>query len=102
MMAIFLETARLTLRRFTAADVADLCALDADPAVTRFLTGGVPTPCDVIRREILPRFLRSYAAGAGYGYWAAIVRATGEFAGWFSLRPVGAPASGEAEPSFTT
>lgn len=95
-MTILLETARLTLRRFTAADVADLCALDADPAVMRFLTGGVPTPCDVIRREILPRFLRSYAAGTLYGYWAVLARTTGEFAGWFSLRPTGATDSGEA------
>ena len=99
-MVIFLETARLTLRRFTDADADDLCALDADPAVMRFLTGGSPTPCDVIRREILPRFLRSYEAGAGYGYWAAIVRATGAFAGWFGLRPAGAPASGEAELGY--
>ena len=89
-MAILLETERLTLRRFTAADAEALCALDADPAVMRFLTGGAPTPCDVIRREILPRFLRSYVAGTPYGYWAALARATGEFVGWFSLRPASA------------
>ena len=99
-MQIFLETERLLLRRFTADDAAHLCALDADPAVMRFLTGGIPTPCDAIRREILPRFLRSYAADEGYGYWAAIVRATGEFAGWFSLRPRGAAYPDEAELGY--
>ena len=95
-MAVVAETERLTLRCFTADDAADLCALDADPAVMRFLTGGASTPCDVIRREILPRFLRSYVAGTPYGYWAAVVRATGEFAGWLSLCPTDAAAADEA------
>jgi RimJ/RimL family protein N-acetyltransferase len=95
-MQVFQETGRLILRRLVAADLAHLCALDADPAVMRFLTGGTPTPCEVIRDDILPRFLRSYEDGEGYGYWAAIVRATGEFAGWFSLRPRGAAYPDEA------
>lgn len=99
-MQIFLETERLILRRFTADDAAHLCALDADPAVMRYLTGGVPTPCDVIRAEILPRFLRSYEVGVGYGYWAAIVRVPGEFAGWFSLRPRGDTHLAEAELGY--
>ena len=99
-MMILLETERLILRRFTADDAADLCALDADPAVMRYLTGGTPTPCEEIREQILPLFLGSYEGGAGYGYWAAIVRATGEFAGWFSLRPVGAAGSDEAELGY--
>lgn len=95
-MQLFLGTERLILRRFTVADAAHLCALDADPAVMRYLTGGVPTPCDVIRQEILPRFLRSYVAGTPYGYWAATMRATGGFVGWFSLCPTDAAAADEA------
>ena len=48
-MQVFLETERLVLRRFTEADVDNLCDLDSDPAVMRFLTGGTPTPRDAIR-----------------------------------------------------
>jgi RimJ/RimL family protein N-acetyltransferase len=43
-MAVFLETERLTLRRFTDADVEQLVGLHNDPAVMRFLTGGRPRP----------------------------------------------------------
>jgi len=86
-MQVYLTTARLTLRRFTEADVDDLTALDSDPAVMRWLNGGVPTPRAVIEREILPRFLRSYQRHAGYGVWAAIERASGDFVGWFSFQP---------------
>jgi RimJ/RimL family protein N-acetyltransferase len=86
-MWVFLETERLTLRRLTEADVDNLFDLDSDPAVMRFLTGGAPTPRDVIWNEILPRFLSYYERYDGYGVWAAIEKSTGEFLGWFSLRP---------------
>jgi RimJ/RimL family protein N-acetyltransferase len=86
-MHVFLETERLMLRRLTAADVDHLVELDSDPAVMRFLTGGAATPRDVIEQEILPRFLRSYEPYDGFGVWAAIEKATGDFLGWFSLRP---------------
>src|SRR5215210_7168876 len=86
-MQVFLKTERLLLRRFTGADVDDLFDLDSDPDVMRFLTGGKPTPRDVIRNEILPRFLSYYERYAGFGYWAAIEKSTGEFLGWFEFRP---------------
>jgi RimJ/RimL family protein N-acetyltransferase len=86
-MQVFLETDRLVLRRLTEADVDRLVELDSDPAVMRFLSGGAPTPRDVIEREILPRFLRSYEPYEGLGVWAAIEKATGDFLGWFSFHP---------------
>ncbi len=86
-MQVFLETERLVLRRFTEADVDDLFDLDGDPEVMRYLTGGRPTPRDVIRDDILPRFLRYYERFEGFGFWAAIERSTGEFLGWFHFRP---------------
>jgi RimJ/RimL family protein N-acetyltransferase len=86
-MQIFLETERLLLRRFAEADVDNLFDLDGDPAVMRFLTGGKPTPRDVIQNRILPAFLRSYERAAGFGVWAAIEKASGDFLGWFSFRP---------------
>jgi len=86
-MQVFLETERLVLRQLTEADVGNLFALDSDPAVMHFLTGGRPTPRDVIEREILPRFLRFYKRHDGFGAWAVIEKATGDFLGWFSFRP---------------
>jgi RimJ/RimL family protein N-acetyltransferase len=86
-MAIYLETERLRLRRFTAGDVDLLVELDSDPAVMRFITGGRPTSRAEIETDILPWWLAYYERYTGYGFWAAIERASGDFAGWFHLRP---------------
>jgi RimJ/RimL family protein N-acetyltransferase len=85
--AIFLETERLVLRRFTESDVDDLAALDGDPAVMRYLTGGVPTSRARVADRILPEFLRDYEVCGGLGRWAAVEKSTGEFVGWFQLSP---------------
>jgi RimJ/RimL family protein N-acetyltransferase len=84
---IFLETERLLLRHFTEADVENLVDLDSDPEVLRYINGGTPTPRDAIEHEIIPRFLGFYDRYDGYGYWAAIEKASGEFLGWFCLHP---------------
>ncbi|HUY77087.1 MAG TPA: GNAT family N-acetyltransferase [Ktedonobacterales bacterium] len=86
-MRIHMETERLILRRFTEADADNLFALDSDPQVMRWLTGGAPTPRSVIERDILPAFIRSYALVPGFGVWAATERASGDFVGWFAIRP---------------
>jgi RimJ/RimL family protein N-acetyltransferase len=86
-MQIFLETARLTLRRFTAADEDNLFELNSDPEVMRFLTGGRPTPRDVMRTRIIPSFLAYYERFEGFGFWAAEEKATAQCVGWFHFRP---------------
>ena len=89
---ILLETERLVLRRFTAEDVDLLVALDADPAVMRYVTGGAPTAREEVEREWLPAFLAAYERGDGYGFWAAEEKPSRAFIGWFHLRPAeGAP-----------
>ena len=82
---MFLETERLALRFFTAADAGLLVELDADPEVMRYLGG--PTPREVIEDEHLPHFLGYAERGDAYGFWAAVERAGGGFVGWFHLRP---------------
>jgi RimJ/RimL family protein N-acetyltransferase len=99
-MRVFLETERLVLRRFTEADADNLFELDSDPHVMRFLTGGKPTPRDVIRNETLPRFLRYYERSEGLGYWAAIEKSTGAFLGWFEFRPPEGGGPGEVELGY--
>ena len=86
-MDVLLETDRLVLRQFTAADLDNLVELDSDPDVMRYITGGRPTPREQVRDEVLPAFLAYYERFAGYGFWAAVDKATGQFLGWFHLRP---------------
>lgn len=86
-MSVYLETPRLTLRRMTEADVDALVALDSDPEVMRYLTGGVPTPREDIENRVMPLFLSHYTTYAHYGFFAAIAPESGEFLGWFHFRP---------------
>jgi RimJ/RimL family protein N-acetyltransferase len=97
---IFLETDRLQLRPFTEDDVDDLVELDGDPDVMHFVTGGRPTPREEVESEVLPAFLDYYARFAGYGFWAAIEKASGEFLGWFHLRPAKGAPPDEAELGY--
>lgn len=75
-----LETDRLLLRGFTPHDLDDLVELDSDPEVVFFVTGGRVTPREEVESEVLPTFI------AG-GYWAATEKSSGDFIGWFHLRP---------------
>lgn len=86
-MHVFLETERLILRRFTADDVDNLVELDSDPDVMHYITGGRVTSREEIEDDVLPAFLGYYERFPGYGFWAVIEKATGDFLGWFHLRP---------------
>jgi RimJ/RimL family protein N-acetyltransferase len=98
--AVFLETQRLILRRFTLADVDNLVDLDADPEVMHFVTGGIPTTREEIEHEYLPDFLAYYEQYEGYGFWAVIEKQSGDFLGWFHLRPREDDTSDEAELGY--
>ncbi|MGW4718409.1 GNAT family N-acetyltransferase [Nocardia sp. NPDC004260] len=84
-MDVFLETARLVLRRFAYADVDNLARLDSDPAVMRFLTRE-PTPRHEIEHVVLPQILRDYQLGPA-GRFAVFEQSTGVFVGWLALQP---------------
>lgn len=86
-MDVLLSTQRLTLRRFTPDDVDLLADLDSDPAVMFRITGGAPTPRQEIVDDHLPAFLAYYQRGDRWGFWAVEETASGEFVGWFHLRP---------------
>ena len=98
MSATFLETERLTLRRFTPDDVDLLVELDSDPEVMFWITGGRTTSREEIETDVLPAFLGYYEKYEGYGFWAAIERASGAFLGWFHFRP--APGHPDDEPEL--
>lgn len=86
-MNVFLETERLILREFTVDDVDVLVELDSDPEVVHFITGGKPTSREHVVAEIVPAFLDYYRRTPGFGFWAVVEKATGEFLGWFHFRP---------------
>lgn len=99
-MQVFLETERLVLRRFTTADVDNLVELDSDPDVMHFITGGRLTPRGEILNDFLPAFLGYYERFAGFGFWAAIEKSTGEFLGWFHFRPPSGCSADQAELGY--
>lgn len=82
-----LVTERMVLRRFTVDDVDLLVALDGDPEVMHFITGGAATSRQEIQEEVLPAWLAWYDRSTHLGFWAAEDRETGRFLGWFHLRP---------------
>ena len=86
-MEVTLETERVLLRRFTPEDADNLFALDSDPDVMRYLTGGVPRSYAETKEETLPRHISYYEKYTDFGVWAAIEKATGAFIGWFHFRP---------------
>lgn len=84
----YLQTARVTLRPFGADDADLLVELDSDPEVVRYLSGGAPTAPEVVRDQILPSVRAGYDRWGGrFGLFAADETASGEFLGWFCLRP---------------
>ncbi|MFH8678297.1 GNAT family N-acetyltransferase [Streptomyces lydicus] len=92
--ACVVRSARLALRRFTADDAEQLAALHGDPDVMRFIDTGRPVPRAQVLARTLPEFL------AEPGVRAAEVAATGEFIGWFALRPTRPGQSDEAELGY--
>lgn len=84
----YLATERLTLRPFSADEADLLIELDSDPEVMRYLSGGEPTPPEVVRERDLPSLLRGYDRWDGrFGVFAAHEKDSGAFVGWFCLRP---------------
>ena len=95
-----LRTSRLDLRDFTADDVDVLVELDSDPHVVHYITGGLPTPRHEVVDEVIPAFLGYAERYEGYGFWAAVERSSGEFLGWFHLRPEAGHAADEPELGY--
>jgi RimJ/RimL family protein N-acetyltransferase len=83
---VYLTTDRMVLRRFTADDLDLIVELDSDPAVKRYIDGGLPVD-RAESQEMLDWWLGYHERSEPYGFWVAIERASGDFLGWFHLRP---------------
>lgn len=78
-------------------DYSNLYALDSDPEVMRYISGGKPMEPEAVR-HVLERILARYEEWKVYGVWAAELKASGEFIGWFSLKPL--PGTSEIEIGY--
>ncbi len=97
----YLESERLALRPFAAADADLLIELDSDPAVMRYLSGGAPTPPEEIRDLVIPGILAGYERwDHALGLFAAHEKDGGAFIGWFCLRPLRDGPREEAELGY--
>ncbi|MBN9117937.1 MAG: GNAT family N-acetyltransferase, partial [Planctomycetes bacterium] len=83
-----LETDRLRLRRFadTDADAELLFELDSDPEVMRYI-GPFALPNAAAYRERVRAVWLPYYEHPPRAFAAAFDKATGQFVGWFFLRP---------------
>ena len=83
--APWLQTLRLELREFVAADHNDLWRLDQDPHVMRYIGDGRLSSRAWIAAAMqrIPRVYRLYP---GFGSWRAARRDTGAYIGWFTLK----------------
>ncbi len=76
-----LETGRMMLRRWTAADREPFAWLNSDPAVMEFMP-------KLLTREESDAFadrIEAHFVTHGFGLWAAELRANGEFLGFIGL-----------------
>jgi RimJ/RimL family protein N-acetyltransferase len=80
-----IETARLRLRQFTPADLADLARIVADPEVMKYL-GRVPGPLTAIEAETFLNSVIAHWARHGFGRWAVVERGGGRLIGCAGLR----------------
>ncbi len=86
-----LETSRLILRRWRAADIRPCAAMNADPVVMRHDPGRLSRAATAALIERM----EAHFAAHGFGFWALEERATGAFAGFLGLnRPAFEPPGG--------
>lgn len=90
-----IETGRLLLRRWRAADRKPFAAMNADPEVMRYF----PTTRDRATSDALVDLIEQRFEDQGYGLWALERRADGQFLGFTGLNPMppDTPGTGDLE-----
>jgi RimJ/RimL family protein N-acetyltransferase len=87
----------MMLRQFTPDDIELIVALDSEPGVKRYIDNDAPVDRDELI-DLLDWWQGYYQRTVGYGFWAAIEKATGDFLGWFHFRP--GKGAGPLEPEL--
>ena len=79
---------RCSFRLLDASDGALLSALDADPAVMKYINGGVASSPEDIERVAIPRLMAYRNPDKGWGLWGVFERTDNNFLGWVLVRPM--------------
>lgn len=92
-----LNTERICLRKMRLSDFDELYVLGSDPEVMRF--SSLPGPMsDAQVREMLNKILKWNSEWSDSGVWAGELKSTGQFIGWFALKPL--PGTSEIEIGY--
>ena len=83
----YLETARVRLRQYRDSDFPHIVELHTDPRVMRYLTLGVPETVDDTRAFVARTVRYQERFDKRLGVLTAELLHSGEFIGWFFLRP---------------
>jgi len=81
---LVIETGRLRLRPLVQEDFDAIFALNSDPEVMRYITGGEPMPRDQVEARL--QFYLDHWQRHGFGLFAIEDIDTGEFAGFCGLQ----------------
>ena len=83
----YLETSRIRLRQYRDTDFPHIVDLHTDPRVMRHLTMGVPETLEDTRAFVARTVRYQERFAKRLGVLTAELLHTGEFIGWFFLRP---------------
>lgn len=82
------KSARCWFRQLDQQDAELLLALDTDPAVMKYINGGVPASRESIEQVSIPRLLAYHNPERGWGLWGVFLTADDRFIGWVLARPM--------------
>ncbi|MEW6998007.1 GNAT family N-acetyltransferase [Colwelliaceae bacterium BS250] len=82
------HSVRLTFSLMDESDADLLYQLDQDPAVMRYINGGVTSSMVDIKEKFIPRMQSYRNADKYWGLWKVTITETNNFIGWILLRPM--------------
>ena len=84
-MSLIIKTERIEFKKFSKNDINLLFVLDGDSDVMRYLTLGKPKTIDEVKKESMPRILKSYTNEIHYGIFPAYLKCNNTYIGWFQF-----------------
>ena len=80
-----IKTDRIYLKRFREDDIDLLFQLDGDSDVMKYITLGVSRTMEEVIEKSMPRILKSYQEHSDFGIFAAYLKNSDEYIGWFQF-----------------
>ena len=84
-MCLIIKTERIDLKKFSKNDINLLFELDGDSDVMKYLSLAKAKTIDEVKKESMPRILKSYTNGINYGIFAAYLKYNNTYIGWFQF-----------------